>query len=71
MAVIILQYINASNKQVVHFNLHNIICQLHLNKAGEKKNFKNSNYDKDTIRMLANSTEFHLFCFIETCKYYL
>ena len=32
--VIILQYVSISNQHVVHLKLHNVICQLYLNKIG-------------------------------------
>lgn len=35
--VIILQYISVPNPHLVHLNLCNVICQLHLNNAGEKR----------------------------------
>ena len=37
MVVIILQYINVSNKHLYILNLHNVICQLYLNKTREKR----------------------------------
>lgn len=35
--VIILQYINTSNQQVVHLKRTHVKCHLYLNEAGEKK----------------------------------
>ena len=31
--VIISKYIRVSNQHIVHLNLHNVTCQLYLNKA--------------------------------------
>lgn len=37
MAVIILQHISASNQHVVCLSLHNVVCQLDLNKRREDR----------------------------------
>ena len=38
MVVIILQFIKVSSQlDALNLNLHNVMCQLHLNKAGGKK----------------------------------
>lgn len=39
--VIISQYVHVSNHHAVHFNLHNVMSQLYLNKS--RKNFNKLN----------------------------
>ena len=48
IVVIILQYTQVANHHKCSLNLHNVICQLHLNKAGEKKEWI-SFWKKDTV----------------------
>lgn len=45
VVVVILQFINVANQYLAHTNLHNILYQLYLNKAGEKKECPDNHLD--------------------------
>lgn len=45
VVVVILQFISVANQYLAHINLHNILYQLYLNKAGEKKEYPDNHLD--------------------------